>query len=217
MPNLIIDRNVVIFVTLWLWLSAEVCESMRFDLASGATKCISEEIQHDAMTVGKYNVITPIDGHPIPDTHRITARVTSPRGNHYHYKEVVESGNFAFTAADTGDYMICFWAPRHNLPTKISIDFEWKTGIDARDWFNVARKGQIDLLDVELKRLYDGVKSIRDEMFHLREREEEMQLLNKSTKSKMATFSFISIILVMSVAALQIWHLKTYFERKKLL
>lgn len=48
-------------------------------------------------------------------------------------------------------------------------------------------------------------------------REEEMQLLNISTKSKMTIFSFFSIILVMFVAAIQIWHLKRYFERKKIL
>ncbi|XP_021741029.1 transmembrane emp24 domain-containing protein p24delta7-like [Chenopodium quinoa] len=207
----------VILVMVCVVQRSNVSEALRFEVASGATKCISEEIKHDAMTVGKYKVISPIDGHPVPDNHRITARVTSPRGNHYHYKDVVESGIFAFTAAETGDYMTCFWAPYNNPPSKILIDFEWKTGIDARDWYNVARKGQIDLVDVELRKLYDSVKSIHEEMFYLREREEEMQLLNKSTKSKMATFSLVSIILVLSVAALQLWHLKSYFERKKLL
>ncbi|KMT15055.1 hypothetical protein BVRB_3g061770 isoform B [Beta vulgaris subsp. vulgaris] len=181
------------------------------------------------MSVGKYNVISPIEGHHVPDIHRITARVTSPRGNHYHYKDVVDSGSFAFTAAESGDFMTCFWASYHNPPTKITIEFEWRTGVDSRDWYNVARRGQIDinnkplsflsvrLLDIEIRRLLETVKSIHEEMFYLREREEEMQLLNKSTKSKMAVFSFISIMLVMFVAGIQLWHLKAYFERKKLL
>lgn len=48
-------------------------------------------------------------------------------------------------------------------------------------------------------------------------REEEMQLLNRSTNTKMATFSILSLGVCLSVAALQLWHLKTFFERKKLL
>ncbi|KMT17334.1 hypothetical protein BVRB_2g040260 [Beta vulgaris subsp. vulgaris] len=169
------------------------------------------------MTVGNYNVINPSEGYPLPYGHRISARVISPRGRNYHHTDKVESGNFAFTAPETGDYMTCFWASNNNPPKNVSIEFEWKTGIDVSEWYNVARKGQIDLLDIEVKRLYDTVKSIHDEMYYLREREEEMQLLNISTKSKMTIFSFFSIILVMFVAAIQIWHLKRYFERKKIL
>lgn len=48
-------------------------------------------------------------------------------------------------------------------------------------------------------------------------REEEMQQLNRSTNAKMATFSFLSLGVCLSVAGLQLWHLKTFFERKKLL
>lgn len=72
-------------------------------------------------------------------------QVTSPRGNDYHYKDGVESGKFSFTAGDTGNYMTCFWAPTHYPITKISIEFEWKTGINTRDWHNIAQKGQIDV------------------------------------------------------------------------
>lgn len=48
-------------------------------------------------------------------------------------------------------------------------------------------------------------------------REEEMQVLNRATNTKMATFSFLSIFVCLSVAGLQLWHLKTFFERKKLI
>lgn len=48
-------------------------------------------------------------------------------------------------------------------------------------------------------------------------REEEMQDLNRATNTKMFTFSFLSILVCLSVAGLQLWHLKAFFERKKLL
>lgn len=60
-------------------------------------------------------------------------------------------GNFAFTANEAGDYLACFWTPNHKPATTVTLEFEWRTGVAAKDWTNVAKKGQIDvssLIDV---------------------------------------------------------------------
>ncbi|XP_028780523.1 transmembrane emp24 domain-containing protein p24delta9-like [Neltuma alba] len=191
--------------------------AMRFELRSGHTKCIAEDIKNNAMTVGKYFVVNPSEGSLLPDSHKITVRVNSPHGNSYHYGNQVDSGNFAFTAAESGDYTACFWAPDHKPPVTVTIELDWRTGVAAKDWTKVAKKGQIEAMEFELRKLYETVTSIHDEMFYLREREEEMQDLNKATNAKMFTFSFLSILVCLSVAGMQLWHLKSFFERKKLL
>ncbi|KAF5443371.1 hypothetical protein F2P56_035930 [Juglans regia] len=200
-----------------LWLLFSTSESVRFDLQSGHTKCIAEDIKSKSMTVGKYSVINPNEGHPLPDSHKITVRVTSAHGNSFHNAEHVESGQFAFESAEAGDYMACFWAPDHKPPITLTVDFDWKTGVAAKDWSKVAKKGQVDAMELELKKLYDTVISIQDEMFYLREREEEMQELNKKTNSRMGWLSVLSLFVCLSVAGLQLWHLKTFFEKKKLI
>ncbi|KAL3525908.1 hypothetical protein ACH5RR_014280 [Cinchona calisaya] len=196
----------------------EGIESMRFDIPSGTTKCITEDIKTNAMTVGNYAVFYLNQGYPLPDSHRINVRVKSPNGNNYHISDEVESGRFAFTAGEGGGYTACFWAP-HHTPATIDVELDWKTGVAAAkdDWTKVAKKGQLQVMEIELDKLYDTAILIHEEMFYLREREEEMQALNRATNSKMATFSFLSLILCLSVAGLQLWHLKTFFERKKLL
>ncbi|XP_024032487.1 transmembrane emp24 domain-containing protein p24delta7-like, partial [Morus notabilis] len=114
--------------------------------------------------------------------------VNSPLGNNYHHGDQVESGNFAFTAVESGDHTICFWAPEHKPPTTVTIEFDWRTGMATTDWSNVAKKGYIEekgrklrfcfdvdifipfnIMELELKKLYASVTSIHDEMFHLRE------------------------------------------------
>lgn len=72
-------------------------------------------------------------------------KVTSHYGNNYHYSELVESGQFAFVAAEAGDYMACFWAPDHKPQITLTIEFDWKTGVAAKDWSNVAKKGSVDV------------------------------------------------------------------------
>ncbi|KAL9343619.1 hypothetical protein POPTR_017G086900v4 [Populus trichocarpa] len=207
--------NLLMITTLGLFLT--IAESMRFDLQSGHTKCVSEDINNSAITVGKYNVVNPNEGYPLPDTHKLNVRVTSPYGNNYHHGDQVDSGNFAFTAAEAGDHTTCFTAPDHKPETTVAIEFEWKTGVAAKDWSKIAKKEQVEVMEIELKKLLDTVTSINEEMFHLRVREEEMQQLNQSTNSKMAGLSFLSLVVCFSVAGLQLWHLKSHFERKKLL
>lgn len=72
-------------------------------------------------------------------------QVTSPYGSSVHYADHVDSGNFAFTSTEAGDYMACFWAPEHKPSTTMAVEFEWKTGVAAKDWSNVAKKGQVDV------------------------------------------------------------------------
>ncbi|KAM1065432.1 hypothetical protein ACFX1X_021241 [Malus domestica] len=192
-------------------------ESLRFELQSGHTKCIVEDIKTNAMTVGKYSVVNPNEGQPMPDSHKLTVRVTSHHGNNYHYSQLVESGQYAFVAAEEGDYMACFWAPDHKPQTTLTIEFDWKTGVAAKDWSNVAKKGTVDGMELELRKLLDTVTSIHEEMSYLRGREEEMQDLNRTTNSRMATLSLLSLFVCLAVAGMQLWHLKTFFEKKKLI
>jgi hypothetical protein len=192
-------------------------ESLRFELQSGQTKCITEDIKSNSMTVGKYTIVNPNDGYPLPDSHRVTVRVTSFHGNNYHYGDRVQSGQFAFSAAEAGDYMTCFWAVDNKPEVTLTIDLEWKTGVAAKDWSNVAKKGQVDVMEIEIKKLQDTVSAIHDEMFFLREREEEMQELNRSTDNRMFWLSLLSLFVCLSVAGLQLWHLKSFFEKKKLI
>nr|CAB3500676.1 unnamed protein product [Digitaria exilis] len=147
--------SVLPLLLLLLLAAALPAGALRFDLRAGHTKCISDEIKVGAMAVGKYHIVAPEDGTPslssssqqqeLPDSHRISLRVTSPYGNSLHFAENVHSGNFAFTASEAGDYLACFWAPDHRPPTTVAFEFDWRTGVSARDWNAVAKKGQVEI------------------------------------------------------------------------
>jgi hypothetical protein len=61
------------------------------------------------------------------------------------------------------------------------------------------------MMEIELKKLADTIKSIHEEMYYLREREEEMQNMNKQTNSRMGWLNFLSLGICLSVAGLQLW------------
>ena len=80
--------------------------------------------------------------------------MSSPYGSTFHYGDQVDSGNFAFTAAEAGDYTTCFWAAEHTPEITLTIDFEWRTGVAAKDWSQVAKKGQIEVSNTDGFDLY---------------------------------------------------------------
>lgn len=51
-------------------------ESMRLDMESGTSKCISDDIKINYMTVGTYSIVNPNEGHHLPPSHKLFVTVS---------------------------------------------------------------------------------------------------------------------------------------------
>ncbi|BBM97274.1 p24 family protein delta-1 [Marchantia polymorpha subsp. ruderalis] len=187
-------------------------DALRFEVPAAATKCIAEEIQPNVLVLGDYSVVSAGDA-----SHRITVKVTSPYGQQLYFQENVQVGQFGFTTKEGGNFMACFWMQNAPQTLTISLDLDWKTGVAAKDWEDIAKKDKLDGMEVELRKLEEAVESIHAEMLYLRDREKEMRNINEVTNARVAWFSIMSLFICLSVAGWQLWHLKSFFERKKLL
>lgn len=183
---------------------------MRFDINGQETKCFAEELNAKALVLATYSVVSD-------DSPKISVKVSSPYGKTMHFQEHVSRGEFSFASNEEGTYTACFWVPEAPRGSKLSIQFDWKTGVAAKDWASIAKRERIDGIELEIRKLEDAVQGIHDEMLYLREREEEMRNVNESTNSRLAWFSITSLFICLLVGGLQVWHLKTFFEKKKLL
>lgn len=179
---------------------------------------MSEEIQTHIVVLADYYVVADdeIKGHQLPT---VSAKVTSPYGNNLHHNENVTQGQFAFTATESGNYMACFWIDgKHQEAAGGTIlSLEWKTGISAKDWDSVAKKEKLEGVELELRKLEGAVEAIRDNLIYLKTREEEMREVSETTNARVAWFSIMSLGLCISVSGLQLWYLKRYFQKKKLI
>lgn len=69
------EFTIVIGILVLVSSSCKV-NGMRFDIKTGATKCITDDIQSNSLSVGKFAIINPHEDYPLPDSHRITVRVS---------------------------------------------------------------------------------------------------------------------------------------------
>ncbi|XP_061356513.1 transmembrane emp24 domain-containing protein p24delta3-like [Gastrolobium bilobum] len=192
-------------------------EAVWLTIPSSGTKCISEEIQTHVVVLADYYVVEDeVKGHQLPT---ISAKVTSPYGNNLHHNENVTHGQFAFTTAESGNYVACFWMESKHQEGSggLTISLEWKTGISAKDWDSVAKKEKIEGVELELMKLEGAVEAIRDNLIYLKNREAEMREVSEATNGRVAWFSIISLGVCILTSVLQLWYLKRYFRKKKLI
>ncbi|XP_061982717.1 transmembrane emp24 domain-containing protein p24delta3-like [Populus nigra] len=201
-------------------LGVLICGSNLFTVSQGVwlnlpptgTKCVSEEIHNNVVVLSDYVVVSDDHSH-IPT---ISVKVTSPYGNTLHQTENVTHGQFAFTTHEAGNYLACFWVDGH-VQGDVSVNIDWKTGIAAKDWDSVARKEKIEGVELELRKLEGAVEAIHENLLYLKTREAEMRSVSETTNTRIALFSVMSLGVCIAVSALQVWHLKHYFQKKKLI
>ena len=73
------------------------------------------------------------------------SQVTSPFGDIVHKKENVSVDQFAFTTAEAGNYLACFWVEGEDRGLVVKLNLDWKIGIAAKDWDSVAKKEKIEV------------------------------------------------------------------------
>ncbi|XP_057737854.1 transmembrane emp24 domain-containing protein p24delta3-like [Arachis stenosperma] len=196
-----------------LFVVVPQAEAVWLTIPSSGTKCISEEIQSNVVVLADYYVIPGEGHHHLPG---ISAKVTSPYGNNLHQKENVTQGQFAFTTAEGGNYVACFWMDGHHQEG-VSLGIEWKTGISAKDWESVAKKEKIEGVELELMKLEGAVQAIHQYLIYLKDKEANMRQVSERTNARVAWFSIMSLGVCIMAAALQLWYLKRFFRKKKLI
>ncbi|XP_058775376.1 transmembrane emp24 domain-containing protein p24delta9-like [Vicia villosa] len=193
-------------------------ECMRFDLPPGLARCLGEDVKKNSLTVGNYSIVNHNPGHPLPVNHTILVTVTSNKGTvSHHYADHVQSGQFAIQAHESSDYLVCVWDTTNDPQVSLTIDLDWRTGVAAKDWSYIAKKTNIDKMTFEVQKMQQAALSIMEDMTYLLERNTEMLVLNRITDNRMLLLIFVSLLVSFSVAGLQLWHLKTFFKKNKLL
>ncbi|CAN6325343.1 unnamed protein product [Urochloa humidicola] len=163
--------------------AAAAVEALVFDVPSGSSKCLTEELRRGALSHASYRVVET--GSASAADPRISARVTGPRGEELHLAEAAERGEFRFRAAEDGEHTACFWTPRYERGAVVSVDVQWDAaaagaraqagGSGSLSAVAVANnEGPIASIAEELKKLEDSARLIHEEMISLRQSEHEM-------------------------------------------
>ncbi|KAK4773264.1 hypothetical protein SAY87_028283 [Trapa incisa] len=200
---------------------AQVGEAIWLTIPSSGTKCISEEIQNNIIVLADYYIVEDENAHLhhfCPGRNLRFLPVTSPYGNNLHHNENVMHGQFALTTTEAGNYVACFWTNGQGQEgVGLTVGVDWKIGVAAKDWDSIAKKEKIEGVELELRKLESAVEAVRNNLIYLKDREANMREVSETTNARVVWFSIMSLGVCIVVSIFQLWYLRIYFQKKKLI
>lgn len=201
-------------------LLAACASGLQFKMDVNSVQCISEDAGSDEVLVhAQYNVTACPEGATV-DLKVTSTEDQSKSGNPetLHEQADVHDGAVTFVSDASEEFSICFTSRSSTRAFgQVEISIDVRTGIDAKDYSNVAKQEHLTMLELELRKLEDAVVQIKEEMVYMRNREEAMRNTNESTNARVLWFSVFSVCVLLSTAMWQVYHLKQYFKKKKLI
>ncbi|KAK7196903.1 COP-coated vesicle membrane protein gp25L precursor [Novymonas esmeraldas] len=183
-----------------------------FQLASGTSRCFSQEVPSgtDLRVVYKGEdaygdfldvLLTDPDGVPI-----FTQIGKSSGAMH----ERIDGG---------GEYTLCLTSRKGAQSTGVTRDVVLivQLGADAKDYDALATKEKLRPMEVQMRVMEDTVQEVHNEFLYLRTREREMRSTNEHMTSMVMWLSIGLIVLFGIFWYLQMRHLKRYFKKKRMI
>eukprot|EP00484_Ammonia_sp_Unknown_P030223 CAMPEP_0197030156 /NCGR_PEP_ID=MMETSP1384-20130603/9440_1 /TAXON_ID=29189 /ORGANISM="Ammonia sp." /LENGTH=209 /DNA_ID=CAMNT_0042459447 /DNA_START=164 /DNA_END=793 /DNA_ORIENTATION=+ len=190
-------------------------ESLYWLLPSNQEKCFLEEIPAETLVVVTYK---SLDHALLTNEQGLFAVIRDPFDNVVSQQALTESeGRVAFSSEHAGDHRVCFGVngdSGENREYKMEIHID--SGDHAHDYDKLARVEHLSTIEVELRRLNDKIRAIRNEQQYQKQREEEFRNTSENTNYKVVVWSIIQTVVLIACGLFQIWHLKQFFTSKKL-
>lgn len=186
---------------------------LEFDLVF-QTKCVFEDIIFEGNAVFRYNAYQ-MNNHDIPVS--LSVRVHDPTGKEIHSITETGSSEKVFDKLTEGRYKICYTAKNYHTAQNTRIMMSWEEGVEATDWDAVAKRDHTDEVHTELNKLVEMAHTMHFELQHVRRVEEKMRDVNERTNGLVAFLSIGALCACVGLAVFQVWTLRRFFKRKKVL
>lgn len=117
-----------------------------------------------------------------------------------------------------GGYRFCFKNPSGGVSTLIFDIVHWNDEeIDDKPEEKIIEKRHLSPLELSFKQSVDKARQIVDEMIYIERRSMKNMKQDEFYRSFVSNFSYLSIIVLIFTAWVQVMYLKRYFKKKKLL
>ncbi|KAG9406465.1 Transmembrane emp24 domain-containing protein 9 [Aphanomyces cochlioides] len=131
-----------------------------------------------------------------------------------------EKGAIAFTTTKSGEHWACISIDtnKYVVPdtTKMKFKLKLRFGASNEEYANLAKKEQMNELELEVMKLRDRVKAIQKQQDYAQEKGDKFRSSSENNNSRAMWVSVIQIVVLLVAGIWQVHHLQTYFQKKKL-
>lgn len=186
-------------------------------MKSGEVRCFYESLKTGELLIGDVDTTVEKSGSFVEDnalTISITVDETFDDDQRVMNQKSSHSGDFAFTALESGEHRVCF-KPSYPVDTtsriRMSIDFQ----IENVKVLDSKKKGSVEALKKRVGQLSNRLMTIRRQQDHIRENEAVFRNESETANSKIAFWSVVQILVLAAVCVFQLRYLKNFFVKQK--
>ncbi|UYV62526.1 TMED4 [Cordylochernes scorpioides] len=196
-------RHSFLFILLIAYFHSS--HSLYFHIAETERKCFIEEIPDDTLVVGYPQIGMHVE-------------VRDPEDKIMLSKVYSAEGQFSFNSITPGEHVICLMSnsTKWFRGSQLRVHLDIQVGEHAVDYGNVAQKEKLTELQLRVRQLLDQVEDITKEQNYQRFREERFRQTSESTNQRVLWWSVIQTLILVCMGFLQMRHLKSFFQAKKL-
>lgn len=120
----------------------------------------------------------------------------------------------AFTAVEAGNHQICL--DNVNL-IETSVNFEFLSGVSAKDYSDIAKKSNLKPIELNLKKLEDMITYLIRELSTIIAHEENTLALNDALSNKIILFSMLTLVSMIVVGFVETFYIQQYLQKRKII
>lgn len=187
------------------------------EIPQGKTRCLAEDVSMRAQALGKFTFqsLHSFSDDAKKDTKFNVHVEVKAKGDVKYSKALTpEVESYEFTSNAHGLYSICF-SNRGKSGTRVGLEVE--TDLVVKDYKKVLETEHLRPLELLFVRAEQKLESISEEMRYSRDREAQLRETSMQTANRIQWFSILSITVLLTISAWQMFYLKNYFRSKKLL
>jgi hypothetical protein len=148
------------------------------------------------------------------DQDKIAVNLFDPNGTSVYEKVENSKVKIAFTASESGNHQLCIVNKSSNA-TK--INFEFLTGVAAKDYSDIAKKSNIKPVELNLQKLEDMVSYLIRELSNLMLNEEHALNFSDTLSNKIIMFSLITLVSMIFIGLFETIFIQKYLQRRKII
>jgi hypothetical protein len=205
-----------VFVVVGFLAGGCVAIAPSFNIASGTVKCFIEEVPRDTAILADWQ-LAPVGGSPTDVGLRCW--VMDPEGTTVRESGgALVAGTLMHVAQAGGEHRVCFmtntsrWFSGSDL-WRATVDM--RTGVSTIDYAQLAKAEHLNALELLVRKSNDRITQIRNEQGYQRARELAFRATSESTNTRVLIMACLQLVVLVACAVWQVYHLRTYFRKKK--
>lgn len=170
--------------------------------------CFGEDISADTLLVGEVHM------RDMKSHSTISVSLIDKDGNILHQKGPVKEDKFSLISTNAGPHSLCI---QNNQAMSCVVNFSITSGVAAKDYSNLSLAKDLKESERRVEKMVESIKEIQKELQTIKERDTEMTYTNETIQSRVIVYSVITIVLLLTLAILQMMYLKRFLKSKKMI